>query len=483
MRNNASMVYGFLLVIGDFLALLAAFTIAYIIRVQIDPRPLVEQIPAREFIKVFALMLPFWLVVFAMLGLYNKDVYEKRLREYSRLFVGSVIGIMGIITVDFASDKPIFPARLVPIYALLLGFGLLVLERMALRLIREILFFFGVGINNVLLVGSSPLTREFALTLKHTKTSGYRIVGYYGKKGLLKDEPHMTRYETIDEALAAIKKENVHTLIQTELYESDDLNRLILDAAQSNHVAYKFVPANSLLYSGNNEIELFHNFPVVGVHQTALVGWGRIGKRLFDVLGSIVGLIVSAPVLLIVGLIIKITDPKYPVFYKHGRVTRFGTPFHVYKLRSMYGRYSPGMGTSKSEVEIFKELGRDDLVAEFKANQKVVRDPRIMPIGRFIRKTSIDELPQLWNVLKGTLSLIGPRPVTPSELKRYEAASALFLSVKPGITGLWQVSGRNEISYDERIKLELYYIQNWSFLLDLKICYRTLLVMLGGKGQ
>jgi exopolysaccharide biosynthesis polyprenyl glycosylphosphotransferase len=483
MRNNASMLYSFLLVIGDFIALLAAFTIAYIIRVQFDPRPLVEQIPAYDFLSIFLALLPFWLVVFALLGLYNKSVYERRLQEYSRLFIGSVIGIMFVITYAFVSDHPVFPARHVPVYALALGYGLLLIERSVLRLLRELLFYFRIGINNVLLIGSSPLTREFAMTLRDTKTSGYRIVGYYSPRSLIDDVPDIKHYPTLAAALTAIGTEDVHTVIQTELYDSEETNQRILDAAQAQHVAYKFVPANTILYNGNNELELFHNFPVVAVHQTALVGWGRIGKRIFDIFGAVVGLIVAAPILLAVGLIIKLLDPKYRVFYKHGRVSRFGTPFYVYKLRSMYGKYSPGLGTRKSEIEIFREMGRDDLVAEWKANQKVAHDPRIMPIGRFIRKTSIDELPQLWNVLKGDLSLIGPRPVTAEELGRYKKASSLFLSVKPGITGLWQVSGRNEIGYDERIKLELYYVQNWSFLLDIKIMYRTLLVMLGGKGQ
>lgn len=484
MNSNVSLIYSLLLLIGDFVAIVLAFVLAYIVRVQIDTRPLVQQIPARDFLLVFTTLTPFWLVIFSFLGLYNKEVFERRYREAGRLFVGSVIGIMGIITYDFISDRPIFPARVVPFYALAMGFGLILAERIIIRGIRELLFRYRIGINRVLIVGNSPLTGELAKILSHTTGSGYEVVALCSSDPRLAHDLHVKHYQDIDVALHDIGKNSIHTVLQTEIYKDDDRNRHILETAQSNHVAYKFVPANHSLYSTNNRLELFHNFPVVAVHATPLIGWGRIGKRLFDIFGSIVGLIVSAPILLIIGAIIKLTDPRWPVFYKHKRVTRFGDEFEVYKLRSMKGKYSPGLGAKgKTEIEIFEELGRKDLVREWKAVQKATDDPRIMWIGHFIRKTSIDELPQLWNVLRGELSLIGPRPVTKTELQRYEDASSLFLSVKPGITGLWQVSGRNEISYEERIQLELYYVQNWSIWLDLKILYRTLLVVLGGKGQ
>lgn len=484
MSNNISLLYGFFLLVGDFIALLGAFVFAYIIRVQIDTRPLVAQIPARQFLLAFLALLPFWLLIFALLGLYNRDVYERRYREIGRLLVGTIIGIMGIITYDFISNEPIFPARLVPLYAWLLATALVVTERILLRGIREQLFKYKIGINKVLLVGKSPLTGELARLLSQTAASGYQVKALCASNRSLARELGVPHYQDIDSALQDLGEDSIQTILQTEIYDDDGRNRHILETAQAHHIAYKFVPANHALYTTNNRLELFHNFPVVAVHATPLVGWGRIGKRIFDVIGSILGILVASPILLVAGLLIKMTDPKYPVFYKHQRVTRFGVPFYVYKLRSMYGKYSPGLGApGKDEIQIFTEMGRMDLVHEWKSVQKVTDDPRIMWIGQFIRKTSIDELPQLVNVLRGELSLIGPRPITKQELERYESASSLFLSVKPGITGLWQVSGRNQISYQERIELELYYVQNWSILLDIKILYRTVLVMLGGKGQ
>lgn len=480
MKNNAILVYGLMLVVSDFVALLGSFVLAYLIRVRLDPRPLADQVAGITYLKIFALLIPFYILIFALLGLYNRDIYERRFRELGRLIMGTIIGMLGILAFDYASDQPIFPARLVPVYALGISLALVVFGRSILRWIRHTLFAYEIGINKVLLIGSTPVTAELANIIGNTNKSGYKIVGYFGGTEEVPEHYGALQHASLSEALDSLV--DVDTIIQTELY-IDDTNQRIIDAAQQHHVAYKFMPSNVSLYAGNNEIELFHNFPIVSVHPTALTGWGRIVKRLFDIFGALIGLLISLPIFIVIGIFIKLTDRKGPIFYKHGRVSRYGKMFGAHKLRSMYWRYSPGGGSKKTEEQIFSEMGRDDLIDEWRERHKVKDDPRIMPIGKFIRKTSIDELPQLLNVLKGELSLIGPRPITKKELEKYEDASSIFLSIRPGITGLWQVSGRNETTFEERIALDLYYVQHWSFWLDLKILYRTLIVMLTAKGE
>lgn len=483
MKNSSSFVHSFMLIIGDFLAIMAAFTVAYIFRVQLDTRPLADQIPAFEYARIFIFLSPVWLLVFGLLGLYRKEIYSKILREFGLLLVGSIIGIMAVITYDFIVDEPIFPARLVPVYALLIGYLLLLLVRTLLRIGRQLAFRVGYGINNIIIVGNNDTTSDIARALLNTNETGYKIVGIWCAKDVLDPQLESLRLDNFQEAIELIENTDIHTVLQTEFYADESRNRTLIDTAQANHCAYKFIPATSIQSSAKTTIELFANLPVVSVHATPLIGWGRIAKRLFDIIGASLGLLLSLPIIIVVGLIIKLRDPKGGVFYRHTRVSRFGKEFRVYKLRSMFWKYSPGAGTNKSEVELFEEMGRPDLVDEWKKNQKVTNDPRIMGIGNFIRRTSIDELPQLWNVIKGEISLIGPRPVTKSELDRYEKTSALFLSIKPGITGLWQVSGRNTITYEERIALELFYIQNWSFWLDIKIVYWTIVSMIKGRGQ
>lgn len=479
------MFYAFFLIVADFVTLLAAFTIAYTLRVKFDPRPLVAQVPAIEFIEVILWIVPVWLIVHAMLGLYSRDVFEKRLSELARLAVGSFIGILLVIGVDFVRGDEIFPARLVAVYALVGSFVLLALERNGMWLIRKRMFRYGRGVRTVMLIGNSHATRSLATALAETRTSGYKIAAIVGNQTNIPPRFAGKHYSDLAEALKAIPKLGVDTIIQTSLYDSDDRNEQVLEAARSHHLAYKFMPGQDEFYAGKNTIELFHGFPIISVHETPLIGWGRIVKRLFDVLGSLLGLIIALPLIGIFGLIIKITDPKGPIFYKHKRLTRFGTPFYAMKMRSMYWKYSTGAKASgKTDDDIFRDMGREDLIAEFKKNQKLKNDPRVMPIGKFMRATSLDELPQLFNILRGDLSIVGPRPIVESELEHYkkQGGASLVLNVKSGLTGLWQVSGRSDLSYEERVRLDLYYVQNWNFWLDIRIVLRTIPVVLFKKG-
>ena len=236
------------------------------------------------------------------------------------------------------------------------------------------------------------------------------------------------------------------------------------------------------MFATNAEFATIAGLPVIEIRRTPLDGWGRIVKRLFDVFGALLGMIVLSPVYLVIAIISKLTDPG-PVFYSHKRVSRSGTPIQVYKFRTMTYKWSPRPGYKYTTAEeALIGMGRPDLVEEFKKSQKLENDPRVNAFGRFLRRSSLDELPQLFNVLRGDLSLVGPRPVVEAELERYGDQAAAFLSLKPGITGMWQVSGRSDIGYDERVKLDIYYVENWSLLLDIQILIKTLLIILRGRG-
>ena len=215
---------------------------------------------------------------------------------------------------------------------------------------------------------------------------------------------------------------------------------------------------------------------MITVSQTPLIGWGAIAKRVFDATTSLLLLVLLSPLLLLIALLQKIFNPG-PVFYVSKRLSRYSEPINLIKFRSMGAKY----GKKDASLE-FEEMGRKDLAKEYKKNHKVKNDPRITRFGAFLRKTSLDELPQIFNVIKGDLSLVGPRPILPQEVKFSSTRTALLHSVKSGVTGLWQVSGRSNLSFDERIELELFYAQNWSFWLDIKILFKTIAVVFRGKG-
>ncbi|MBP7807136.1 exopolysaccharide biosynthesis polyprenyl glycosylphosphotransferase [Candidatus Saccharibacteria bacterium] len=464
MKSNASVIYGLVLVLGDFLALVAAFVGAYLLRVTYDARPLVEQVPAMTYLGLFLALVPFWIIVFALLGLYSQNIYEKRFNEIARLFVGSFIGLLFIITAEFVINRPIFPARLVPVYGFVLAFVFLVLFRTLARLMRQILYGYNIGITHVILVGDTAMTKELIASLSNSRKSGYKVVGVVGKERY----EGVPSYSNFAEATKHIGKPKIQGIIQTELYADTARNNEILTFAQENHASFRFVPGNTELFVGNIDVELFRSsIPVINVHQTALIGWGRIVKRSFDILASLLLLIVLSPLILLIAVLVYIFSPG-PILFKQKRITRFNSRFKLYKFRTTKMKYTC------STEEGFRRLGRPDLLKKYRENGDFLpNDPRFTPIGHLLRITSLDELPQLFNILKGDISLVGPRALVPEEIEKAEGKQSI-VSVKSGLTGLAQVSGRRDISFEERRKLDLYYVQNWSFWLDIVILLKTL---------
>lgn len=196
----------------------------------------------------------------------------------------------------------------------------------------------------------------------------------------------------------------------------------------------------------------------------------KILKRSFDIISSAIGLLILWPIFLIIAVAIKL-ESKGPVFFAHKRFGENGKNIKMYKFRSMY----------ENAEDMIQDFTPEQM-KEWKENYKLTNDPRVTKVGKFLRKTSLDELPQLFNILKGDLSVIGPRPIVEEELKKYGENKNKFLSVKPGLTGYWAANGRSDISYEERMKMELYYIDNMSLILDIKIFFKTIITVLKREG-
>ena len=472
MKNDASLTYNVFLVICDTLALIAGFAAAFVIRAA-SPVAVAHPVAGVDYMVILLALLPFWIVIFALLGLYNTTIYERRFSEIARLLVGSFVGLLFLISWDYMSLDQLFPAKLVPIYGLLIAFGLLVVLRNIARAIRTGLFRYGVGLTRVVLVGNTAMTTELVESLSN-RDSGYKVLGVVGyRKKLPVSVPEYASFASFLRATP----QDLHGIVQTELYPNEDRNAEILTYAQENHVSYRFVPGNSEMFVGNLDVELFRNsVPVIHVHHTALFGPGRILKRLMDIgVGSLALLLASPLLIAIIGL--EKLFGHGPVFFSQKRLTRFNTPFKVYKFRTQYATYD---GTTPEEA--FAMMGKPQLAKQYRAQgDSLSHDPRVTRLGHFLRATSLDELPQLWNVVRGDISLVGPRPLIAQELKQYNK-SHLILSVKSGLTGLAVVSGRRDISFEERRKLDLYYVQNWSLWLDMVILLKTIRVVVFRTG-
>lgn len=478
MRVRNNVFYSLFLVASDLLVLASAFVVAYVLRVKLDHRPLVEQIGPEEYLLTFLSIAPFWIITLAALGLYDRNIRNKRASETMKLLIGSFIGILLVIGYEFLSGIHVFPARLVAVYAFIGSFVLLVLSRFIIHTVRGILFRRGIGAHRLLVIGSSDVTTDILLQLSQTSKSGYHISALAGPKRLIPRSLKINQYIKLEDALESVKTLHITAIIQTELFEDEGKNQAILSAAQTHHIDYNFIPGESEFYSGKNTVDLFFGYPMISVSQTALIGWGEVVKRVFDLAFTIPLLILLLPFLLVICLLQKILNPG-TILYKNTRLSRYSEEITLYKFRSM--RHLKGYDFADAASE-FRAMGREDLAREYELHRKVKNDPRITGFGKFLRDTSIDELPQFFNVLKGDLSLVGPRPILPQEMKLTRGRGALLHSVKSGVTGLWQVSGRSDLSFEQRIELETYYAQNWSFWLDIKILFKTLWVVIKKDG-
>lgn len=470
MKHNFSFIYRVLLLLGDAFGLVLAFSIAYILRVTLDQRPVADPVPALTYIMLIITLLPVWLGMFGILGLYSKRIFERRPKEATRLLVGSFFGMLLLVTFDFFSTEVIFPAKLIPLYAVLVSFVVLWVVRTVLRGLRLYLYQHSYGVTRILLVGSSETTYYISKYLYGNVRSGLEIVGIIANKESIYEESLGLQYRS---AATAILETKPHAIIQTD---SDNVAK-IYNLAIGHHLDYQFVPNHSALFTSKHSVELLGAFPIINVHTTPLIGYGRTIKRAMDIICGALALLIFSPLILLLAVAMKINDPRGKIFFRQNRLSRFNKSITIYKFRTHNRKYNGLL-----PEEAFAKMGRPDLLKEYRENgDQLDDDPRETSIGRFMRRTSLDEIPQLFNVVRGDISLVGPRALVPRELENYEFKS-LILSVKSGLTGLAQISGRKDISFEERRKLDMYYVQNWSILMDVQIIIRTIFSVLTGRG-
>ena len=484
MRKRSELFFSVILVPLDFLALLSAFVAAYIIRVKLEVKPVAHPIPAIEFVHAVLILLPLWIIIFALSGLYAQSNLRGRLGEIGKVFVAVSGGVMLSILFDFFQRQSLFPSKAVPIYAYGMGLVFVLLSRTIVRSLQRWLFQYGVGVHNSILVGSGELAQRIAPDLQQPH-SGYRLLAVVDTaKGAKRRMKGVPIFESLQAAIASVGRVGlIDEIIQADSALDTDEILYIVNFAANHQIGYRFVPNQFGLYASNSVLGTLAGVQMIEIRLTPLDGWGRVAKRAFDLGGSLLGMVLLSPVLLCVAIAIKLWDPKGPILYRHYRLSRNGKPVQVLKYRTMLWRYCDGPGRPfKSAEETFTAMGRSDLIAEFREIQKLHDDPRVNRLGKFLRKNSLDELPQLINVFRGDMSLVGPRPIVKRELEHYGDRGAVFLALKPGMTGLWQISGRSDISYDDRVKLDIYYVEHWGLLLDTKILIKTAVTFVTGRG-
>jgi len=460
--------------IGDACAIIFSFAFAYFFRTHIDHRPYYFDSGLREFTFTIFLLIPLWWVILSFLGLYNKSIFlaHSKLPEFLRLVAASVIGIMAIITFDFFYQSGLFPVRIIALAAAILCLFSMKIVRGILRFIRlRVVVLRKKGLLNVVIIGNSKNTESLLEYFESFPEDGYRVVGVVANNKYIPAKFRKRKYSSVKDAL---KKTKADVIFQTDDRESEYVYRQSL----KYHLLYFYVPSKSNLLSHFGSLELIGDTPAIMVKTTPLSrSSARFIKRVGDIFFGLLIFIVTLIPCIIVWLIIKLSDPRHSAFYSEYRLSRFNRKVKIYKFRSMKSEYS-----GLSPEQAFIKMGRPELIKKYRKNGDCLDDdPRITKIGSFIRRTSIDELPQIINVLKGDIALVGPRALVPGELRNYGDRS-LLLSIKSGLTGLAQVSGRRDISFEERRALDIYYVQNWSILLDLQIIFRTVGAVLMHRG-
>ncbi len=454
----------------DYVMIVFGFALAYLIR-EGQAKPFAYSIAGRQYILGLMVFLSSWLIIYALFGLYSfTSAHRSRLSEFSRIVGASAIGTTLLIIFDFFSTNPIFPSKAVPIYGFLFATLLVCIARYSLFLLQQVLYRYKFGTHNTLILGSGPARIELE-KLMSDKARGYNIVANNTTKSFLSQK----NWHTLQ---SQYQLDDIFYIDNSE--DSEVITKLLLFCRQ-NQVQLHVIPTIRELYGSTMKTARLGDLALLEVIATPLDGWGRVLKRIVDLLLCLFALCIALPIMGAIAIMIKLFD-NGPVFYSHKRITRSGKPLNIVKFRSMKQMYcTGGKYAGKTDLEILKTFNDPALVEEFIKDQKVKNDPRVSSIGKFLRRTSLDELPQLFNVLIGQLSFVGPRPIVEAELSRYGDESGIFLHIKPGLTGLWQVSGRNDIDYDSRVKLDIYYIENWSLGLDISILFRTIPILFSGR--
>lgn len=410
-----------------------------------------------------------WMIALTASGSRDTRILGTDSTEYRRV-VNSTLLLFGGIGV-FAAMTQTDLARGYLLTAFPLGLALLLASRWTWRRWLHVRRRRGEFSFRVLIIGNTESVRELAASLAVRPDAGYRVIGALitdGRTGSIEGVPatRVTR-STLFARLAESSQDTVIVVGSDEL-DAASINELSwhLDAGQQLVVAPQLVGvAGSRIHT-----RPVAGLPLIHVETPSYDGPKRFAKRAFDIVGSGLLLLALAPLFVVTAVLIKLASPG-PVFYRQERIGLSGEPFHILKFRSMVTNADAHLAA------LLREQGDGDTPLF-----KVRHDPRITPVGRVIRRYSIDELPQLFNVFRGDMSLVGPRPQVDGEVRLYDSKASRRLAVKPGMSGLWQVSGRSNLSWEDSIRLDLYYVENWSVTSDLVILLRTARAVLAHDG-
>ncbi|MBI4301048.1 MAG: sugar transferase [Chloroflexi bacterium] len=460
------------LAVSDVLVVNLAFLLAYWIRYSLGVFGEVAEpnyVKIREYwaAQIFLSLILF--IAYALGGLYRRPLRAPFADEGVSILATTSIGITLTLALVYLY-RGLAYSRGVFLIAWFLIILLLALSRMLWRLLLAELRRRGFAVQRVLVVGGDHLGKRVMHVIATEPNLGYQLVGFVQEEagedlgrfpflGRMKDLDQVVANYDVNELIIALPSSQHHKIVE------------IAEHCRRQSLAFKLVIVPDIyeLSLGGINVDDLRGIPVIGVKEVSIKGINLMIKRVIDLAVASTLFILLAPLWLILSIAIKLDSPG-PALFKQVRIGKGGRAFQAYKFRSM-------KNTAEADLPELRALNEADGPLF-----KIKNDPRVTRVGHFLRRTSLDEMPQLINVLKGEMSLVGPRPPLPSEVEQYEIWHRKRLETAPGLTGLWQVSGRSDLPFDEMVLLDIYYIENWSLALDLRILLRTVPAILIGQG-
>ncbi len=462
--KKSELFFNFLLLPVDYLMVVTAGILAYSLRFEsflTAVRPVIYALPFEQYLRIVVVMAFGWVIIFALAGLYATRGSRRFRHEAARILLACSTATLAVIVWVFFFREELFSSRFIILAVWIISIVTVLFGRGVVRLIQRLAYRVGYGVRQVAVFGRGHIAKELITAIEQHRGLGFRLVKQYDNFS-----------DATAKELAALRdKRQLDEILQLDPDMDREAELDLVAWARAHHVVYRYTPDLFQAKATNIDIATLAGVPVIEIRRTRLEGWGRIIKRIFDFLAAVILIVIFSPIMLLIAIAIALDSPG-GIIYKNQRLSKDGV-FTTYKFRSMKREYctGPGYGGKKAE-ELEKEL------IEKKSQRqgpvyKVLDDPRRTRVGRFLERTSLDELPQFFNVLLGTMSLVGPRPHQPREVEKYQRHHRDVLAIKPGVTGLAQISGRSDLDFDEEVKLDVYYIEHWSLLLDIWIILRT----------
>ena len=417
-------------------------------------------------------LIPIWIGIFALYNLYHVDCLFGGTKEYARIFNASTFGLMSVVLYSFLfRDMDVDISRGWLLTAWGLSVSILTAHRFTFRRLVYGLRHQGLFCRRVVIVGANEEGEAIWQQFRTPNQAGINVVGFvddtrplhslFGKKPILgrtKDLKELVRRHDLDELIVAPTALPRETLLG--IYRTFGTN---------GGATVRLSPGVFELFTTGVRVTEPGNVPLIELNKLRITGIDAVLKRALDYFLALLGLIVLAPVFCVIAIAIKLSSPG-PAFHRRRVVGAGGKEFDAFKFRTMHVNADEYLNSHPELRKEFEETG------------KIKNDPRITRLGHLLRKTSLDELPQLVNILRGEMSLVGPRMITHAEMERFGKWQHNRLTVKPGLTGLWQVSGRSNLPYSQRAKLDMYYIRNYTIWQDIRILFSTVSVVLKGEG-